>query len=294
MSLKAKLGAGALIYAGFGVALIAAPGLPVSYSPTAPTVGPGSIANYIGAVYDANNIGGNGINSSQTTGGGNGNLNDAYTYVGNNQPAQGQTFLTGSDPSGYLLDSISVQITGYADNNVIGTTGSPYDQTFWGLATGSTFNMRVGTVSGTGFSQIATASFVNIPAPNNPGSGASKNGPGTWLTFTFLTPIALTASTEYGFDLSSVNTAFFEWLGLADEATNTPGIDLSDYYAGGTAYNTGADGVASNLINPLGGDRVFELNIESAPEPSILALGVVGGLGALMIRKRAKTGTGSN
>jgi hypothetical protein len=275
-----------IICGSLALAVVSAQAQTLTYSTTAPTVGPNGIANQTGAAYDANNVGGNGSNSSSTiSGGGNGGVNDASTYVAfDRQLAQGQTFLSGNNALGYRLNSISVQMVGYTANNVLETTtnASPFDGTFWNQLSGTTITASVGTIGGGTFGSIASASFAGGGA-GNPGQSTSPNGAGTWLTFTFASPVFLAANTAYGFDLSATNGGYFEWLGISDTAVGGGG----NPYASGNAFNTGANGAANTTtMNPLAGDRVFALGI-TVPEPSTFALCGLGGL-AFLFRRRAK------
>src|SRR5450759_1151142 len=231
----------------------------VSYSTTAPTPGANDIYNFAGAAYDANNIGGGGVNVGGNTATGNGNINDGSTYVAGDRAAQGQTFLTGSSAS--MLSSISVQMTGYTANNVLGANGGApnYDGTFWNLNSGTTINLRVGTISGSSLSPVFSATFDN-GGSGTPGQSFSANGTGTWLTFTLATPLSLAANTTYGFDLAGASGTYFEWLGLSNAGGNN--------FADGTAYGSGAAGVGDTTATALAGARVFDLGISTVPEPS--------------------------
>ena len=90
----------------------------MTYSLVQPAGSAESIANWTGAGFDAENIGGSGVNSDG--GSDNGTANDAYTYVANNQSAQGQSFITGDASYGYELHSITVQMAGYSNNAATG------------------------------------------------------------------------------------------------------------------------------------------------------------------------------
>ncbi len=80
-----------------------------------------------------------------------------------------------------------------------------------------------------------------------------------WVRFKLATPVAVRASTTYGFDLTGTQSAFFEWLGSQDGT-----------FAGGSAYNgntTGQNGGPDNEMNTLIGDRVFLVEMTAGSTP---------------------------
>ena len=91
----------------------------LTFSSSAPTGGSASISNWTGATFDADNVGGSGVNSNGSPN--NGSANDGTTYVANNRPAQGQTFTTGSNTGGYQLTAITVRVQGYTNNTASGS-----------------------------------------------------------------------------------------------------------------------------------------------------------------------------
>lgn len=219
----------------------------LTFSTAAPSGGSASIGNWTGAAFDADNVGGTGVNSNGSPN--NGAANDGSTYVAGNRPAQGQTFTTGSNAGGYLLSAITVRMQGYTNNIASGSNIGGYMLS----TTSSIFRVRVGEISGTTFipTSIETAASGGS---GNPGSGAQANGPGTYLTFTFNAPIVLKPNTTYGFDLGTTGD-YFEVLGIRDGASG------GNPYAGGTGYSTGASGVASGSITTQAGDRVFQVDL---------------------------------
>ncbi|MGC3990395.1 MAG: alginate lyase family protein [Chthoniobacteraceae bacterium] len=219
----------------------------LTFSTTAPTGGAASISNWTGATFDADNVGGSGVNSNGSPN--NGTANDGVTYVASNRPAQGETFTTGSNTGGYLLSSITVRIVGYTNNTASGTNNTYYTLTH----TTSTFRLRVGEISGTTFIPISIETAAS-GGSGNPGSSSSANGPGTYLTFTFTAPIVLRPNTAYGFDLGT-SSDYFEMLGIRDGASG------GNPYTAGTAYTTGTNGVAAGTITTQTGDRVFQLSM---------------------------------
>ncbi|HPY78065.1 MAG TPA: hypothetical protein PLQ45_09500, partial [Anaerohalosphaeraceae bacterium] len=148
----------------------------MTYSSSRPTGNSDSVANWTGAAFDAANIGGSGVNANG--GANNGTANDAYTYVANNQPVQGQSFTTGSAINGYQLHSITVQAAGYTNN----IAAAPNDVN-WNLhAQNGPIILTLCRING---SQRIVQTMQNFMAGEvgNPGSGHSANGPGTYITF---------------------------------------------------------------------------------------------------------------
>jgi len=88
----------------------------------------------------------------------------------------GQTFTTGDNPSGYELNSISFQ----SNQTITHSASTPLQ-----------FIARVGTVSGTNFTNVTTQMTV---------AGATNYTvtAGNWLTLVFDEPIALAPNTTYG------------------------------------------------------------------------------------------------
>lgn len=146
---------------------------------------------------------------------------------------KGQTFTTGATP--VLLKAVTFQTSTIA----VATKG---------------YTVRVGTVSGTTFTQIhsetATQSFTW--------------NPGEYMTWTFATPIALAPNTLYGFDVG-MNTSSTAW------GTGIPYIyrNTGNPYAGGTRFMSGTGGgVGNDTMNNVGGDMVFHLDLQHPLNPS--------------------------
>lgn len=208
----------------------------MTYSDTQPSGGTDSVANWTGAAFDADNVGGTGVNANGAPD--NGSANDASTYVANNQPVQGQSFLTGTAANGYQLDAITVRLTGYTNNVATGTNNSS-----WNLhEQNGPIILTLCEING---SNCTVRTMQNFKAGDvgNPGSGNSANGSGDYLTFHLPFATYLKPNTTYGFELVIGNGGanYFEWHGTR-----------TDPYAGGTAYHR-----SGNTMVPLAGDHVF-------------------------------------
>ena len=220
----------------------------IDYASSQPSGGAASIANWTGAAFDAANLGGSGVNADGSPD--NGSANDASTYVANNQPAQGQTFTTGSHADGYDFTAITVRMAGYTNN-----TASGGNVTSWNL---NAFNgpiiVNVGRISGTTHTTVSMQNFT-AGGTGHPGAGGSANGAGTYLTFQLPFPVHLDPNTTYSFDFTVGNGSanYFEWLGIS-----------GDPHAGGTAYTRNG-----GTITPLAGDRVFQADLTASAAPHI-------------------------
>ncbi|MEK7781777.1 MAG: hypothetical protein AAB370_09805, partial [Verrucomicrobiota bacterium] len=211
----------------------------MTYTNTQPVVGPDSVANWTGAAFDAANIGGSGVNANGAPN--NGNANDAATYVANNQPVQGQSFLTGSAANGYKLNAVTVRMAGYTNNVASGT-----NNVYWNLLEqNGPLILTICEISGTNRTVLTMQNF-KAGDVNNPGSGNSANGSGTFITFQLPFTTHLKSNTTYGFEIAIGNGSanYFERLGISD--TNA--------FSLGTAYNRAWWG---GPLTPLAGDRVF-------------------------------------
>lgn len=201
----------------------------ISVSSTAPTQDGADIANFNGS----------------TDAGGNGDPG----HIWSDRPHQGQTFLTGSNAGGYELSAVTLK------NLSTTTTTSP------------TFNLLVGSLSGTVFTQLgATETGV---APNI--------APGNYITFTLDTPLALDANTTYAFLWGTDGRGFIPTNNMDD---NT--------FPGGTAISSGDNNTPDlNNVIERNLDRVFHLDIAEVPEPGSLALLGLG-FGCLLHRTRSR------
>jgi hypothetical protein len=149
--------------------------------------------------------------------------------------AKGQTFT--SKPSAVQLKALTYKIS--AGN----MKGAP-----------TTYVVRVGTVSGTTFTQVASETF----------SQTADTPSGAYMKWTFATPIMLLPSTLYGIDV--VMDSGVAW------GTGIPYLSISGNVATtgvGTMYDSGDAGVANNtLVFTTANDRVFHLDMEDPQQPS--------------------------
>ena len=187
----------------------------MSYSASAPAVDAWDIA-YLstGASTDAKNLNGG---------------DDAATYIAGNRPPQGQTFTTGTYSKGYLLNSVTLRNVSYA---------SAYDVTY------GTMYVRVGTFDTNTFQFTVIASETANP---NAATGTTF-GSGTYVKWTFATPVALQSNTVYAFDVFS-DGGYFE----VDASTN------NNAYSSGRAFSTG--------LSTWTGDRVFHVDLVTNSVP---------------------------
>jgi hypothetical protein len=167
----------------------------------------------------------------------------------------GQTFLTGND-AGYTISAFSMQVSTTSEANVGAMS----------------FTLRVGTLSGTTFTPLATT--TNLSKPANTAWSA-----GDWFTFTFDSPVALSPNTTYAVDVE-MNSAG-DWHG---------GIPYmyyknSDVYADGIKYSFNS-GDTTTVSAASSQDRAFVVDLATVvPEPASLAMGLLG-LTMLLVRRR--------
>ena len=191
-----------------------------TYADMPPAAGAEDIANWIGAPYDAANVGGSGVNADG--GADNGVANDGLTYVRQGGSICGQTFTTGANPDGYRLDSITVRVAEYPDNIASIANGTAWSLDF----TNGPVIVGISKVNGTTLARQSQQWF-SWGGIDNPGSGQAVNGPGSAITFTLPYTTYLDPDTEYAFDFFAGrdSQSEFEWDGT-----------IADHYAGGTAY----------------------------------------------------------
>ncbi len=215
----------------------------LALSSSAPTPGSNDIYNFSGASHD-------GVNVSDGAAYADGADNDGFTYVAGDRADQGQTFTTGNNTNGYLVNAIWVRHVGYTNNTAL---------TWWQMDSGVTLTVRITDPSQTGTAGFAIRTETYTTTGNEGWSGShnSDNGDGEWVLITFDSPVSLLPNKSYGFDLTTATTgAFFEWLGTSN-----------DVFSGGGAYNGSTAGSPDNAMNSLSGDRVFLISMGGATNP---------------------------
>jgi len=197
-----------------------------------PVPGTFDVYNFAGADSDTSNINGGA---------------DQQTYVAYDRPTQGQTFTTPPGTGTFLISDIWIRHSGY-------TNAAPGNGTWWNLANGAQYTIRVTDPSKMGLAGFVVGSETyNATGTENAGvawtGGNNSLGDDAWLHFTLATPLALSPATKYGIDLTATVAGggnYFEWLGK-----NTESIP------GGEAYTGQAAHVPGNTVNTNIGDRVF-------------------------------------
>ena len=226
------------------------------YTTTAPTAAGGDVL--------ISNLTGTSTQGGNASGG---------TFVAFDQNAQGQFFTTGSNASGYTLNSLSLQQVAYS--------------TYVKTSNGGSFTVRV-TQPGVAnaLAVLGSDSFLdNVSDPNNFGNDVYGGvGTGNFITFNLASPVTLAANTQYGFDVGA-SVDFFESNGNAVTS-----------YTGGNAYGSGANGVGDGSATSRTGARVFVADLtptSPVPEASttlsfglLLAGGGLLGVRGLVARKR--------
>ncbi len=221
----------------------------VTFHLTDPTPGPDDIYNLVGASRDANNVGTYDYDTW---------LNNETTYIADDRPAQGQTFVTGNSEPVYLLTGVWIRHCGYTDSTDSGTANNG---TWYSMPAGSEFGIRITDPAASGTSNFVLGSETYTVTRNEEnvlpaGATGTANGTGTWMHFVLDTPIIVGPDTTYGFDVVSMaggSNMFFEMLGIKDDSPDPPG----NPYTTGTAYTSGAGGAANNTLTEAPGDRVF-------------------------------------
>jgi Bacterial TSP3 repeat len=147
--------------------------------------------------------------------------------------AKGQTFKTGTIP--VLLKSISYQVTS-------SQKAEPTKQ----------YTIRVGTVTGTTFAQIASETATQ----NFTWKG------GEYMTWSFATPVPLAANTTYGIDVGMTSSTS-SW------QTGIPYINYTaNAYSGGVIYSSGTSGIGTATISAGSNDRIFHIDLQHPLNPS--------------------------
>ena len=290
MSVAGKITFSALaLCAAAGLASVARAGsttMTFTLGPTAPTATASDVSNLVGSTNDFGNV------NTSTSGGYGGSLygasgtygNDQYQYVAHGRPAQGQTFTTGSNSTGYTLTDIWIQHPGYT--SPVAQTG--YNGTYWNLPSGGNLTLRITQPTASGLNVLQTETYTATGTENSGAlwGGNSLTGDNLWLDFTLGTPVTLAANTQYGFDIgtSTANT-YFEIYGTDGSATGYS-------FTGGNAYVSGysaSTGLGDASLGALSGSRVFLAALTpnaAVPEPTSICLLAAGVLGLLMLKPR--------
>lgn len=144
-------------------------------------------------------------------------------HIWSNRPNQGQTFTTGSNALGYELSAVTLRnLSNDIDNN------------------SATWTVRVGTVSGTNFTQVKSETSNNTISYD----------PGDYLTLSYNSTINLNPNTVYAFDWATDGSGFVA-------ANNS-----DSNYAGGQAYSSGDEGTPDDAnLAFRASDRVFHVDL---------------------------------
>ncbi len=113
-----------------------------------------------------------------------------------------------------------------------------------------TYTIRVGSVSGSTFTEIAS----------EPVTQSFSNSADNYWTWTLDSPVTLSANTVYGVDVG-LNTSTSEW------ETGIPYVYYTaDVYAGGTRFRSGTAGygVGDSTMDQMSGERVFHIDMRYA------------------------------
>lgn len=155
------------------------------------------------------------------------------------RPTRGQTFLVGGDD--VFVNSVTVQAGGNQAGN-------------------GTWILRIGSISGTSFTEITSESVTTTQDVLDE----------DYFTITLDNAVQLDANTLYGFDIGRQGSGF--------------GIYNNTTYADGTRYSSGSNAIGGATISTHTNDRVFHINAVAIPEPGSMALLALGGL--MMARRR--------
>ena len=173
-----------------------------------------------------------------------GNLN-YYTDDGNNNARWvGETFITGSNPKGYFLNSVAICLDGQS-----GPDGPNYG---WGgalTATNGTYNLYIFKVS----ADLSTCQTIALITNWNGGMVISNHP--VWFQTSF-SPITLNSNSVYGygFGRGAVNVGYMQ-IALSPTAGAYSGGTAAWFPAAGgavTYINNGLNGVFDVGLTPLG------------------------------------------
>ena len=189
----------------------------------------------------------------------------AYSNFYTDYVTEGETFTTGSNAGGYILNSITLQLDDAG--NASGTT-----------PTVSVFSITSAPTAGTADS----GSFNTTPL-----STANYSGPafasGNYLTFNLATPLTLSANTLYGFGYKtgdSYGSGIYSRLAFADADAPASGNLVS--------FNQYSETVGTMDAANSGQSLQFDVGLTAVttPEPSAWLLLGVGVLGLAFVRHR--------
>lgn len=180
------------------------------------------------------------------------NPNNDTSAIWSDRPDQGQTFTTGENSGGYVMNGF-----GFLHQFSSG----------WDI---NTLNLTVGAISGATFTPAVSETILPANTP-------TVTGAPTWYNFVLGTPLSLNANTTYAVFVGNPdgNGAVF--------MQSTSDAD----YLGGTAFrDTLANGVFDNPVIGHGFDRIFHIDlVATVPESSSFAL-VALGFGVMASRRR--------
>ena len=234
--------------------------IPITTNMLPPVVGPYDQAYLPGAVSEATQAMAPSYGYPENFSGD----NDVYTYVAGDKASKGQTFTTGPNPSGYILNSVTVR-------HIFWGTNFLSNGTYMSIPTGAALLFRFGTISGT----TITSSILTTNAVYSGTALNMAGGSGTGIYFTFSLAGAgigtLAPNTTYFFELaSSGNPPYFE---LHNTGTNVSSPPFPPLYTNGTAFygDTLANLDQSLTVNlpPFGGEFAFDANLAAVGAPSV-------------------------
>jgi len=234
---------------GFGASLNVAHAAVMTINTTAPTVDGADIALLPG-------------DATATTEG-----NFQENLVFHDVAYHGQTFTTGSNPTGYTMSGMSAL---HFQQTIAGGN--------WNIGD---FRLSVGTIDGSNvYTPLVTE---DIPDAS---TGTVTQNLNQWVHLTLASTLSLSPNTEYAFVLGipTVDDFGFRW---TQSTVNTD-------YAGGSGFSDTSPPhlTLDNPMVPRSFDRIFHVDLEAnelnaIPEPSTYALGLIGlaGLGMLAWRR---------
>ena len=215
------------------------------------------------------------IDSPFTSANGSG-YNDADTYVSNpDRTSKAQSFTTGPNPSGYILNSFTFQ---QADG--AGTWLA--NGTFFQLNQGDSVLVRFGSLPGgpssTAYNSIMVTNATYNGATYNTGGTAS--GLGVFFNFDFSgSGLTLAPNTTYFVEIMATGSDHFE---LNNTSTNPVSATIPPVYTGGAALSgattAGLDATGTFNTPPQGGaggsgggEFAFDASLTPVGAPSVAA-----------------------